>query len=300
MHSENHIKNTVCAWPSRGAARGASAGSGSAASARARRLQRRRTDGHEADSSSVNSAHETPRLDARPGARGQAATLLLLNGTRRRADWLPAESAGCCAAMPGPFDYSKWDNIDTSSDEDEDEPSSADAMQSLHDYATAHGMDAELVSDTLGQCGGDPRAALEYLIDFMEMGEAPAPAPAPVPAPAPKPAAASTSRPGPAPSTAAGGGQAAGGSGSGGGGVAASSLSTWELEEEMGAGLQQIHELKQKRQGNAAALGALSSLEAGRPPHQRSDQRANRQWVNMGALPSFEFSLCVFVPSLSW
>ena len=47
--------------------------------------------------------------------------------------------------MPGAFDYSKWDNIDTSSSDDEqDAPSSADSMQALHDYAFSHGMDEEL------------------------------------------------------------------------------------------------------------------------------------------------------------
>ena len=183
--------------------------------------------------------------------------------------------------MPGAFDYSKWDNIDTSSsDDDHDAPSSADAMQSLHDYAFAHGMDEELVAETLIQCGGNPRSALEYLIEFLETDAVAVPSP--MPAPAPAQAAGSTvprtlsSSPGSR--TAELENRYAASSS----GVAA--LSTWELQEEMAAGLQQIQELQQKRDGNATALDALARLEAKRAPHQRSDQKLNRQWVNMGDL----------------
>ncbi len=177
--------------------------------------------------------------------------------------------------MPGAFDYSKWDNIDTSSSDDErDAPSSADAMQALHDYAFAQGMDEELVTDTLMQCGGDPQAALEYLIDFLEMDSA-ARSPAPAPAKAPAPRAASST---PTESVAAADGRL------GANAVDAAELSTWELQEEMSAGLQHIQELQEKRDGNASALSALARLEAARRPHERSDQRSNRQWVNMGDL----------------
>jgi chaperonin cofactor prefoldin len=178
--------------------------------------------------------------------------------------------------MPGAFDYSKWDNIDTSSSDDEqDVPSSADAMQALHDYAFAQGMDEELITDTLMQCGGDPQAALEYLIDFLEMdGVAPTPAPAPAKRPAPRTAS--------SPPLGASAAAPDGRHGTTTGGAAA--LSTWELQEEMAAGLQQIQELQQKRDGNSSALSALARLEAARRPHQRSDQKSNRQWVNMGDL----------------
>lgn len=182
--------------------------------------------------------------------------------------------------MPGAFDYSKWDNIDTSSSDDEhDAPSSADAMQALHDYAFAHGMDEELVTETLIQCGGNHQSALEYLIEFLEMDAVAAPSP--MPAPAPAPAAGSTARTTSSPplsSTAQHESRyAASTSGMAG-------LSVWELQEEMAAARQQIQELQQKREGNASALSALAGSEAKRPPHQRSDQKSNRQWVNMGDL----------------
>lgn len=179
--------------------------------------------------------------------------------------------------MPGAFDYSKWDNIDTSSSDDEqDAPSSTDAMQALYDYAFAHGMDEELVADTLAQCGGDPKAAVEYLIDFLEMdtvsvssSRAPESVAAPARAPAPADGKASSQ-----PLSATARSETSG----------VASLSTWELQEEMAAGLRHIQELQQKRDGNSSALNALTHLEAERAPHQRSDKRANRQWVNMGDL----------------
>ena len=97
--------------------------------------------------------------------------------------------------MPGAFDYSKWDNIDTSSSDDEqDAPSSADSMQALHDYAFSHGMDEELIAETLAQCDGDPQAAVEYLIDFLETDAVGATTRTPSPAPAPAPGPVSTAQ----------------------------------------------------------------------------------------------------------
>ena len=183
--------------------------------------------------------------------------------------------------MPGAFDYSKWDNINTSSSDDEqDAPSSADSMQALHDYAFSHGMDEELIAETLAQCGGDPQAAVEYLIDFLEMDAVEATIRTPAPAPAPAPV--STAQTVPSASR-----QRTAGPGSKDSEPpinAAAAMSTWELQEEMAAGLQQIQELQHKRDGNASALSALAALEAKRAPHQRSDRKENRQWVNMGDL----------------
>ena len=147
------------------------------------------------------------------------------------------------------FDYSKWDNIDTSGSEDEDEASATDAMQALHDYGRAHGMDTETVGETLEQCGGDPAAALDYLSEFLGMDDVMVKVPAPAPAPARQAPASAAEASGSASASASGGAQSMG------------ALSAWELEEELAAGIQQIHELRQKQQGNAAALTALQKLE---------------------------------------
>lgn len=183
--------------------------------------------------------------------------------------------------MPGAFDYSKWDNINTSSSDDEqDVPSAADSMQALHDYAFSHGMDEELVAETLAQCDGDPRAAVEYLIDFLEMDAVGATTRTPAPPPASVPVSVAQTVSSASRQSTAG----SDGKDSGSTTAAVAAMSTWELQEEMAAGLQQIQELQHKRDGNTSALSALAALEAKRAPHQRSDRRANRQWVNMGDL----------------
>ena len=85
--------------------------------------------------------------------------------------------------MPGAFDYSKWDNLDcTDSDEEEqpaagpsaapgpagswpaglavppatDERAAAADMQRLLAYGAAQGMDGELITESLGQFGLPP------------------------------------------------------------------------------------------------------------------------------------------------
>eukprot|EP01052_Picozoa_sp_SAG31_P048823 SAG31_NODE_10396_length_1143_cov_2.465517_1_plen_137_part_10 len=97
--------------------------------------------------------------------------------------------------MPGAFDYSKWDHLDTESDSDSD--GSADrhrssaqaaslpppppetvagpvadvehmhATQRLLAYGSAQGMDREMIAETLAQAGGNPVGALAYLEEFL-------------------------------------------------------------------------------------------------------------------------------------
>ena len=142
--------------------------------------------------------------------------------------------------MPGAFDYSKWDNLDTSSSDDE--PAADGDATHLREYGRSHGMDDDLIADTLGQCGGDAGAALEYLRDFMEMGEGASAAAQAGGAREARVERLATDKSGAA--ARGGAGEAGPGSGGGGGGAGGGGAEVvedrWELEEELVSGRQQI------------------------------------------------------------
>ena len=146
-------------------------------------------------------------------------------------------------------------------------------MQRLLAYGASQGMDGELITETLGQAGGDAAAALEYLQDFFgttSMSSAATRMQEPAAAQAATLAQGQEQKQRPA---------------------SESSLPRrsdhsvarqWELEEEIATAQVQVRELQTKRESNTAALAALADQRTTRPSWRQG--RANRQWVNMGEL----------------